>query len=99
MAERTWTLEELNDELARFERALKAAGKAPDTVGTYVGRSRIFLRWLADGWAYARFYDSEADRRAALPGWLHFYNHHQAHSAIGGRAPVSRLTNVPGHHS
>ena len=26
---------------------LKAAGKAPDTVDTYVGRSHIFLRWLA----------------------------------------------------
>ncbi|MBD8059028.1 hypothetical protein IC607_08610 [Cellulomonas sp. JH27-2] len=48
MTEQTWTLQELRDELERFERALKAAGKAPDTVNTYVGRSRIFLRWLAD---------------------------------------------------
>ncbi|MCB2175770.1 MAG: hypothetical protein KQH57_08175 [Actinomycetales bacterium] len=48
MAEQTWTMAELEDELARFERALRAAGKAPDTVDTYVGRSRIFLRWLAD---------------------------------------------------
>jgi len=63
------------------------------------GKIERFHRTLGDGWAYARFYDSEAERRAALPGWLHFYNHHRAHSAIGGRPPVSRLTNVPGHHS
>ncbi len=35
----------------------------------------------------------------ALPGWLHFYNHHRLHSAIGNQPPVSRLTNLPGHHT
>jgi len=63
------------------------------------GKIERFHRTLADGWAYARFYDSEASRRAALPGWIHFYNHHRPHSAIGGRPPITRLTNVPGHHS
>jgi transposase InsO family protein len=62
------------------------------------GKSERFHRTLGDGWAYARFYDSEADRRAALPGWIHFYNHHRIHSAIGG-TPISRLNNLPGHHS
>ncbi len=62
------------------------------------GKLERFHRTLADGWAYARFYDSEHQRRAALPGWLHFYNHHRAHSAIGGKPPVTRLTNLPGHH-
>ncbi|MDF0752895.1 integrase core domain-containing protein, partial [Marinobacter sp. 71-i] len=47
------------------------------------GKIERFHRTLADGWAYARFYGSEAERRAALPGWLHFYNHHRHHSAIG----------------
>jgi transposase InsO family protein len=63
------------------------------------GKIERFHRTLADGWAYARFYDSEAQRRAALPGWLHFYNHHRAHSAIGGRPPFTRLNNVPEHHT
>ncbi|KAA1004124.1 transposase, partial [Pseudonocardia sp. EV170527-09] len=54
---------------------------------------------LADGWAYARLYESTRQRNDALPGWLHFYNHHRAHSAIGGQPPVTRLTNLPGHHS
>jgi transposase InsO family protein len=62
------------------------------------GKIERFHRTLGDGWAYARFYTSETERRAALPGWLHFYNHHRIHSAIG-KPPISRLTNVPGHHS
>jgi transposase InsO family protein len=63
------------------------------------GKIERFHRTLADGWAYTRFYPSEAERRAALPDWLHTYNHHRAHSAIGGKPPISRLTNLPGHHS
>ena len=63
------------------------------------GKIERFHRTLGDGWAYARFYNSEAQRRAALPAWIHFYNHHRAHSAIGGTPPISRLTNVPGHHT
>jgi transposase InsO family protein len=62
------------------------------------GKIERFHRTLADGWAYARRYDSETERRAALPGWLHFYNHHRIHSAIGG-TPISRLNNLPGHHT
>ena len=63
------------------------------------GKIERFHRTLGDGWAYARFYESTEQRNIALPGWLHFYNHHRAHSAIGGRPPVTRLTNLPGHHS
>lgn len=63
------------------------------------GKIERFHRTLSDEWAYARLYQSEADRRAALPNWLHFYNHHRAHSAIGGRPPISRLNNLSGHHS
>ena len=50
------------------------------------GKIERFHRTLADGWAYARLYESTEQRNAALPGWLHFYNHHRAHSAIGGQA-------------
>jgi len=62
------------------------------------GKIERFHRTLADGWAYARFYESENQRRDALPGWLHFYNHHRLHTAIGG-PPISRLNNLPGHHT
>ncbi|MCV7364081.1 IS481 family transposase [Mycolicibacterium neworleansense] len=63
------------------------------------GKIERFHRTLADGWAYARLYESTEQRDIALPGWLHFYNHHRAHSAIGGQPPVTRLTNLPGHHT
>ena len=62
------------------------------------GKIERFHRTLADGWAYARFYGSESERRAALPAWLHTYNHHRHHSAVGA-APISRLNNLPGHHN
>ncbi|MGN0099660.1 MAG: IS481 family transposase [Dietzia sp.] len=63
------------------------------------GKIERFHRTLADGWAYARFYDSTDARNKRLPQWLHFYNHHRAHSALGGQPPVTRLTNLPGHHT
>jgi transposase InsO family protein len=63
------------------------------------GKIERLHRTLADGWAYAKFYTSTPERNEALPGWLHFYNHHRAHSALGGRPPVTRLTNLPGHHT
>jgi transposase InsO family protein len=63
------------------------------------GKIERFHRTLADGWAYARLYESTQHRNATLPNWLHTYNHHRAHSAIGGRPPVTRLTNLPGHHN
>jgi transposase InsO family protein len=63
------------------------------------GKIERFHRTLADEWAYARCYNSETERRAALPGWLHTYNHHRSHSAIGGKPPITRLTNLPGHHT
>jgi transposase InsO family protein len=62
------------------------------------GKIERFHRTLADGWAYARHYSSDAERRAALPRWLHFYNHHRIHSATGG-TPVSRVNNLPEHHT
>jgi hypothetical protein len=72
-------------------------GDAADTAPG-LGDGRGFHRTLADGWAYACRYQSEAERRAALPGWLHFNNHYSIHSAIGG-PPSSRLNNLPGHHT
>ena len=63
------------------------------------GKIERFHRTLADGWAYAKLYPSETERRKALPGWLHFYNHHRHHSAIGA-PPIRRIdNNLSGHHN
>jgi transposase InsO family protein len=63
------------------------------------GKIERFHRTLADGWAFRKFYPSEADRLAALPTWVHQYNHHRPHSAIGKVAPITRLDNLAGHHT
>ena len=62
------------------------------------GKVERFNRTLLDEWAYVRPYQSEAERIAALDDWLHLYNHHRHHTAIGG-PPVSRVNDLPGHYS
>ena len=47
MATQTWTLAELYGELERWERELRTEGKSENTINTYIGRSEMFLRWLA----------------------------------------------------
>jgi transposase InsO family protein len=63
------------------------------------GKIERFHRTMADGWAFARLFTTESARRNALPGWLHEYNHHRPHTAIGSHPPISRLSNLPGQYS
>jgi len=63
------------------------------------GKIERFHRTLADGWAFKKLYSSESARLAALPSWIHQYNHHRPHSAIGKQAPITRLDNLAGHHT
>src|SRR3954468_4042500 len=58
-----------------------------------------FHRTLLEEWAYARPYVSNSERAKAYPDWLHRYNHHRGHPALGGRPPVSRVTNLSGQYS
>jgi transposase InsO family protein len=62
------------------------------------GKVERFNRTLLDEWAYARLWRSEASRARALDRWLHRYNHHRHHTAIGG-PPASRVTNQPSHNT
>ncbi|WP_328305097.1 IS481 family transposase [Actinomycetospora sp. NBC_00405] len=63
------------------------------------GKIERFHRTMTAGWAFRRLYLSETQRRKALPGWLHEYNHHRPHSAIDRQAPITRLTNLSGQYS
>jgi len=63
------------------------------------GKVERFHRTLADEWAYARPYNSETQRRNALDPWLHIYNHHRGHTALGGLPPASRVPNLSGQHT
>jgi len=62
------------------------------------GKAERFNRTLLDEWAYVRFYGSDQQRAETLDGFVHTYNHHRYHTAVGG-PPVSRVNNVPGDHS
>jgi transposase InsO family protein len=58
------------------------------------GKVERYNRTLLEEWAYVRPYWRECDRTRALARWLHIYNHHRVHTAIGGPL-VSRVTNLP----
>jgi transposase InsO family protein len=63
------------------------------------GKAERFNRTLLEEWAYSRPFTSGTARAAALPEWLHTYNNHRTHTALGGHPPISRVNNVPGHYS
>ncbi|WP_139807460.1 integrase core domain-containing protein, partial [Mycobacterium avium] len=62
------------------------------------GKVERFHRTLADEWAYARLYRSDAERCAEFPRWLHTYNHHRGHTALGGQPPATRVPNLSGQY-
>ena len=62
------------------------------------GKVERFNRTLLEEWAYVRPYSSEAERVTALDDWLHLYNHHRHHTAIGG-PPIGRVNDLPGHYN
>jgi len=61
------------------------------------GKVERFNRTLLAEWAYVQTWTSEGQRTRGLARWLHIYNHHRHHTAIGG-PPVSRVSNVTGHY-
>jgi transposase InsO family protein len=63
------------------------------------GKVERFHRTLADEWAYARLYRSDAERCTEFPRWLHTYNHHRGHTALGGQPPATRVPNLSGQYS
>ncbi len=63
------------------------------------GKVERFNRTLLEEWAYVRLYATDRAREQALTRWLHTYNHHRAHTALGGQPPVSRVNDLAGHHS
>ena len=64
------------------------------------GKVERFNLTLKHEWAWATPYTSNAERGAALAGFLHHYNHHRRHTALKGNTPMHTLdNNVPGNHS
>jgi transposase InsO family protein len=55
------------------------------------GKAERFIQTLLREWAYAITYQTSQHRNIALWPWLEYYNNRRPHSALGHRAPASRL--------
>jgi hypothetical protein len=62
------------------------------------GKVERFNRTLQEEWAYVQLYTSNRDRTAAPADWLHRYNYHRAHTALGSLPPIARVNNLSGHY-
>ena len=58
------------------------------------GKAEALVKTLLREWAYRFAYPSSAHRALALPGYLRWYNHHRPHSSLGGKPPISRVSQV-----
>ena len=55
------------------------------------GKAERFIQTALREWAYVATYTNSAHRQAALQPWMHRYNHHRPHSALGYQPPSSRI--------
>jgi transposase InsO family protein len=60
------------------------------------GKAERFIQTSLREWAYARAYQSSAERGRAMHPWIAEYNHSRPHSALGGKPPLKKLNNVLG---
>ncbi len=74
------------------ERAIKHRRTRPYRPQTN-GKAERFNRTLADEFLYNYKFRSETDRHIRLKRWIHNYNCHRHHTAIGG-PPASRANNL-----
>jgi len=67
------------------------------------GKVERFHRILLEEWAYIRPWTSERDRCTGYQRFLHFYNHHRSHGALGWATPINTLAairdNLPAEHN
>jgi transposase InsO family protein len=62
------------------------------------GKAEALVKTLRE-WAYRFAYPTSGHRARALSGYLRSYNRHRPHSSLGGRPPISRVSQVCGSHS
>jgi transposase InsO family protein len=79
-----------------FAKACRRLGVAHKRTRPYTprtnGKAERFIQTLMRRWAYQRAYPNSQLRNAALPQWLHSYNHLRPHASLGRKPPISRLT-------
>jgi transposase InsO family protein len=73
------------------ERGIRHKRTRPYTPRTN-GKAERFIQTSLREWAYARPFQTSAERAAAMLPWITDYNRNRPHSALGGRPPMSRIT-------
>ena len=63
------------------------------------GKAEALVKTLLREWAYRFAYPSSHQRSRALPGFIRWYNRHRPHGSLGGRPPISRVSQVCGSHN
>ena len=80
-----------------FQTVLDTIGAAHKRIHPYRpqtnGKVERFHQTLADGWAYKRAYQTNQERRDALPEFIDKYNRTRPHSELSGRPPMTILVN------
>jgi len=71
--------------------------KGPE-LNAWTLRSRCRWCWAPDNLHQFRTWTSERERNRRLAHWLHIYNHHRHHTAVGG-PPASRVGKPSGHYT
>jgi len=86
-----------------FGKACAAAGLRHLRTRPYTprtnGKAERFIQTSLREWAYARPYNTSAERGAVLEPWIADYNTRRPHSAIGHQPPFARLNNLLGNDS
>lgn len=79
----------------RFAQACDALGIKRRRTRPYTprtnGKAERMIQTLLREWAYRFSYPNSDERRRWLLPYLHFYNAHRRHSAVGDNPPLSRL--------
>ena len=67
------------------------------------GKAERFIQTVLREWAYARRYETSAQRLQHLQPWTHQYNWHRPHASLNQAPPISRsgldVNNLLRHHS
>jgi transposase InsO family protein len=63
------------------------------------GKAEAVIKTLLREWAYRFAYPTSEHRARALAGYVRWYNRRRPHGSLGGRPPISRVSNVCGQYT
>jgi transposase InsO family protein len=68
----------------------------PPRTPRWNGKIERFFRTLDSEWAHSRVWPDSATRDRAMSSFLRFYNRRRPHTAVSGRAPITRVQHLHG---